>query len=469
MPKRKKGRKVLIFGAMAIVLVGLGLLAVFRKREAVISVQTEKVMRRTIVEIVSANGKIQPVVQVKISPEVSGEIIELPVKEGQCVQKGELIIKINPDFYIAARNQALATYKGSLAGKDNAEATLRKAAAEYKRNLDLFRAKLISDSAFDEVKANYDVAQAQVVSAEDQVEMSRASLTNAAVELSRTTIVSPLTGTITKLDSQVGERVVGTATMAGTEIMTLADLNEMEARVDIGESDVTLIHPGQRARLEVDAFKDRKFMGVVTDIADSANNNNPQVSSSSGNQEATKFEVKIRIKEKEAFRPGMSVTAEIETRGRTNVLAVPFASVTMRQPKNETNKPVVLAAADPPAGAPVGNTNRSVAATNNPAGATNHSASVVATNRLDQKSKEATKPVEVVFIVDHGRAKMVRVKPGIYDDSYYEITDGLKEGEEVISGGFRAISKELEDGKKIRVAPAVPGESLDQNKDNPGP
>src|SRR5215471_12367002 len=308
MATTRKRRKIVVFSLLGLVLAALTVGAVFHKGEAVVTVQTEKVIRRNITEIVSANGKVQPVLQVKISPEVSGEITELPVKEGQCVQKGDLIVKIRPDFYLAARNQSEASYKGALAGKATAEANLRKAEAEYKRNADLYRAKLISDSAFDSVKADYDVAQAQLTSSEHQVEMTRASLTNAEVELAKTTIVSPLTGTISQLQSQVGERVVGTATMAGTEIMTIADLNEMEARVDIGETDVTLIHPGQTVRLEVDAFKDQKFTGTVTEIADSAKNNNLTLaansSSSSGNQGATQFEVKIRIKETEAFRPG---------------------------------------------------------------------------------------------------------------------------------------------------------------------
>src|SRR5262245_10895544 len=325
MGKPKKRRKIIVFSLIGLVLVGMTTAAFLRKREVVITIQTEKVIRRNLTEIVSANGKIQPVLQVKISPEVSGEIIELPVKEGQPVKKGELILKIKPDFYLAQRNQSEASYKSSLAGKATAEANLRKAEAEFKRNEGLYRTKLISESAFDEVKATYDVAKAQLTNSEHQVEMTRASMASAEEALAKTTIVSPLTGTISKLDSRVGERVVGTATMAGTEVMTLADLNEMEARVDIGEMDVVVIQPGQRARLEVDAFKDCKFTGVVTEIANSARNLNPLGGGGGGqNQEATKFEVKIRISEKENFRPGMSVNAEIETRYRTNALTVPY-------------------------------------------------------------------------------------------------------------------------------------------------
>src|SRR6266571_1528277 len=325
MANSKKRRKILIFGLIGAGIAGLTVWAILKKREVVITIQTEKVSRRNLTEIVVANGKIQPVLQVKISPEVSGEIIDLPIKEGQQVKKGDLILKIKPDFYIANRSQSMANYESSRAGKQTAEANLRKAEAEFKRNEDLFRHRLVSDSTFDEVKAAYDVAKAQLTNSIHQVEMARASLDSAEDALAKTTIVSPLTGTISRLNSALGERVVGTATMAGTEVMTIADLNEMEARIDIGEIDVVLIQPGQSARLEVDAFKNRKFKGTVTEIANSSTSVGVGTTGMSGGnqQEATKFNVKIRIKEKAQFRPGMSVTAEIETRSRTNALTVP--------------------------------------------------------------------------------------------------------------------------------------------------
>src|SRR5256885_4705170 len=270
MANSKKRRKTLIFTAIALVLLALTGVAMFKKRDIMVAVQTEKIGRHNLTELVVANGKIQPVVQVKISAEVSGEIIDLPVKEGQLVKKGDLLVKIKPDFYVAQRNQAEAGLKSADAGKATAEANLRKAAAEYKRSADLFQHKLISDYSFDEVKANYDVAQAQLTNAVDQVDMARASLASADESLSKTTISSPLTGTISKLNSQLGERVLGTVQNIGTEIMTVADLNEMEARVDIGEIDVVLITPVQNVRLEVDAFKDRKFTGTVTEVANSS-------------------------------------------------------------------------------------------------------------------------------------------------------------------------------------------------------
>jgi HlyD family secretion protein len=453
MATSKKRRKIIVFSVIGLVLVALSTLAFVRKREPMVTIQTEKVTRRNLVEIVSANGKIQPVLQVKISPEVSGEIIELPVKEGQSVQKGDLIMKIKPDFYLAQRNQAEASYKSSLAGKATAEANLRKAESEFKRAEDLFRNKLISDSAYEEVRASFDVAKAQLANSDHQVDMAKAHLSSAEESLAKTTIVSPLTGTISRLDSRVGERVVGTATMAGTDVMIIADLNEMEARVDIGEMDVVLIQPGQHVRLEVDAFKDRKFNGAVTEIANSSRGSNLGGNTS---QEATKFEVKIRIKEREAFRPGMSVTAEIETRSRTNVLSVPIASVTTRLPKDKSND------------AMAGN-GKASASTNAPAAKTNETSAPAATlvsattpategTNVAKGDKKAPKPIEVVFLCDGEKAKMVPVKLGISDDSYWEITDGLAEGQEVVSGGYRAISRDLEDGKKVKKGPP-PGQN----------
>ena len=456
MANSKRRKKAIRFALIGLVLAGLAVVALTRKREAVITIQTEKVARQSLTEVVVANGKIQPVVQVTISPEVSGEIIELPVKEGQMVQKGDLIVKIKPDYYAASRNQAEASYESSLAGKATAEANLRKAQAEFRRSEELFQSKLISDSAFDEAKAAFDVAVAQVNSAEHQVEMSKASLASAEEQLSKTTIVSPLTGTISRLNSEVGERVLGTVQNIGTEIMTIADLNAMEARVDIGEMDVILIKPGQNARLEVDAFKDRKFTGLVTEIANSAKGSGTGAgaSLSSSSQEATKFEVHIRIKEKEAFRPGMSVTAEIETRSRTNALCVPIATVTTRMPKKPETKGTPPA--DPPGNSRATGENHGaksnivegVPAAGTPGLSTNSAVAV-------RKAKENNKAIEVVFVLDGDHAKMVPVKIGIADDAYWEIIEGIQEGQEVVSGSYRAINRELEDGKIVRKGLAL--------------
>jgi len=246
-------------------------------------------------------------------------------------------VKINPDIYTAMVNQAKANYESSLAAKASAVANLEKAQADYDRNVELFHQKLLSESDFIGFKSARNVARAQLDSADDMVNVAKANVDSAEEQLSRTTIVSPLDGTISKLNSQLGERVLGTVQNAGTIIMIISDLNAMEARVDVGEMDVVGIKPGQKARLEVDAFKDRKFSGTVTDVASSSKDNNLtsaySSSSSSQSQEATKFQVRIRLNDKEDFRPGMSVSADIETDNRTNVLTVPLASVTTRPPK----------------------------------------------------------------------------------------------------------------------------------------
>lgn len=452
MANSKKGRKLIIFTVIALVLVSLTLAAVFRKRDDAINVQTDKVKRRDLTELVVANGKIQPVLQVKISPEVSGEIIELPVKEGQPVKKGDLIMKIKPDFYIAARNQAEASYRSALSSKTVAEANVERAAAEFKRNEDLFKNKLISESVYVDMKTAFDIARAQLLSASHQIEMSKAQLARAEDDLSKTTIVSPLDGTISKLNSQVGERVVGTATMAGTDVMTIADLNEMEARVDIGEMDVVLIKPGQRARLEVDAFKDRKFGGTVTEIANSAKGATTALTTSQST-DATKFEVRIRVSEKEDFRPGMSVNTEIETRYRTNVVTVPIAAVTTRLPKPTTT------GTNSPASAQT-NSNSSTTTNSTVVASVSAGTSGVAGGK---KAKETLKPMEVVFVVETEKVKQSPVKLGVSDADYYEIVEGLSEGQEVVTGNYKAVNKELEDGKKVvKGAAGMKGDEKDK-------
>ncbi|MBI3417055.1 MAG: efflux RND transporter periplasmic adaptor subunit [Verrucomicrobia bacterium] len=429
--KSRFARNVIVISLIVVALAGAGgSYYYYKKRETIPIVQTEKVARRNLTELVVATGKIQPVIQVVINPEVSGEIIALPVKEGQHVEKGDLLLKIKPDNYIAQRNSIEATYKSALAGRSLAQANLHKAELEYARVKQLFETKLVSDSQFLEAQTNLEVAKASFETSSHQADQAKASLARAEDDLAKTTIFSPMIGTVTKLKSQVGERVLGQSMMTGTEIMTVANLNDMEARVDIGEMDVVLIALGQKARLEVDAFHDRKFTGEVYEIANAA-----KTAAMGTQQEATKFEVKIRIKDNEAFRPGMSVTAEVETRYRTNVLTVPIQCVTTRLPKGAEDKSADKKAKEKedetPSNAPPGT----------------------------KKKTESVKPIEIVFLADNGKATMAQVKRGISDDSYVEITEGVTEGQEVVSGGYKAINKELEDGKKMKV---------DNSKKKPG-
>ena len=434
-PRRKGRGKFIIIASIIVALLGAATFWALRKKEPAISVQTEKVSRHTITETVIANGKIYPVLQVHISAEVSGEIIELPVKEGQFVHKGDFLLKINPKTPLAMLNQSKAGYESSRASITTSTASLEKAEADFKRNKELFDHKLISDSDYIGFKVALDIARAQLESAGHSVELAQAAVDSAQDSMDKTTIAAPLDGTITKLNSQLGERVLGTVQNAGTEIMTISDLSQMEARVDIGEMDIVLLQAGQKAKLEVDSFKDKKFAGVVTAVANSSEGLNASssasaLSGSSSGQSATQFQVRIRLTEGDQFRPGMSVSAEIETRTRTNTLAAPIASVTTRvlksKNKTETSK------------------------TNSvPTNAIATSNTETNSSRLDKKSDEKKKPVEVVFVVEGNQVKTVPVKIGISDDNFWEITDGLKEGDEIVTGNYRAISHDLDDGKKI--------------------
>jgi len=416
--KPKARRKLIVFAIIFLALAGLTITALLKKKDLVLTVEVEEVKRRNITEIVLADGRIQPVIQVKISPEVSGEIISLPVREGQKVNKGDLLVQIKPDFYKAAVTRAEASHQQSLAGLKVSQTEQAKAELEFGRYKSMFEDEIISTAQFDEAEAARDIAVSRTIQAGHQVEMANASLASAKEDLAKTTIRSPLTGTVSQLNSELGERVLGTAQNMGTEIMVVADLNEMEARVEIGEVDVVLIKPNQTAKLEVDAFRDRTFTGIVTEIGNSALNRG-----AGSQQQATKFEVRIKINEKEEFRPGMSISADIETRHRTNVLAVPIQCVTRRVPER---KPSDAAA---PSRSKTNQTSTTAAPT---------------------KPKDSD-PIEVVFLAQDGQAKMAAVTRGISDDDYVEITEGLEEGATVITGSYRAIDRDLKDGSLIKT------------------
>ena len=439
-PRRKGRKKLIVFIVLGVAVLGAATYWALRKKDPAVSVQTEKVARHSITETVIANGKIYPVLQVHISAEVSGEIIELSVKEGQFVHKGDLLLKINPKTPLAMLNQAKASYESSRASITTSAANLEKAVADFRRNKELFDNKLMAESDYIGFKVGLDIARAQVESAKHSVELAQGSVDSAQDSFDKTTIMAPLDGTITKLNSQLGERVLGTVQNAGTEIMTISDLSKMEARVDIGEMDIVLVQVGQKAKLEVDSFKDKKFAGVVTDVANSSKDMNASaLSGSSSGQSATQFQVRIRLTEGDEFRPGMSVNATIETRTRTNAIAAPIASVTTRtlkpKPKNEAGASKTNAVPT--------NALASTLGTNSSSGGETNSA------KADKKADEKKKPVEVVFVLEGNHVKTVPVKIGISDDNYWEITDGLKEGDEIVTGGYRAISHDLDDGKKI--------------------
>jgi len=395
-------------------------------RQKPMTVTTEKAQRRNLTEVMTGSGKLQPVMQVKISSEVAGEIIDLPVKEGQQVHKGDLLVRVRPDLYAAALRSQEASLKSSQADLLTAEANARKAEAELKRNEDLFSRQLISGSLIDEIRTGAEVARANAIASTQRIEMARASLKRSQEDLAKTIIFSPIDGTVSKLNSELGERVSGTGMMAGTDIMTVADLTKMEARVEVGEMDVVLIQPGFKARLDVDSFKDRKFDGQVTQVARSA-----KTTAGGSQQESTKFEVRIRMADTGLFLPGMSVTADIETRYRTNVITVPIQAVTTRMPGSTSTEP------DPKK-------------TGSPSEEDKGQIEFLA----GKKARNVIKPIEVVFIQEIDKAKMLPVKRGISDDSHYEILEGVTEGQEIITGNFKAISKELNDGSLVQLEEA---------------
>ena len=400
---KKSKKKAFIFSGLGLLLIVLVVLVVLgSKKDPVITVQTEKVAHRTITQVVTATGKIYPEVQVAITPEVSGEVIDLPVKEGQRVKKGTLLLRIKPDFYTAIRDQAAA-------GLASSRASLSRTEADYKRVKGLFAKGLVSESELEISRSQYEVSKAQN-------EQAEASLKQADENLRKTTIYSPMDGTVSQLTVELGERVLGTSQFQGTTVMTIADLSRMESRVDVGENDVVLISVGDTARVDIDAFPDRKFVGVVYEIANTA-----KTKGLGTQEEVTNFEVKFRILEKDAIlRPGMSMTGKIETETKQNVIAVPIQCVTARTPKEEKGK--------------------EKEETEGPSG--------------KEKPKRESKANEVVFVVENGKAKMVTVKRGIADETHVEIVEGLEEGKEVVSGSFKAISRELEDGSKVKVEKA---------------
>jgi HlyD family secretion protein len=397
----------LILGGLFLILVIALILG--SSRQNVISIQTEKVELHEIVQLVTASGRIQPETEVKISAEVSGEIVELPVREGQQIRRGELVVRIRPDSYIAARNRSRAAYDGAQADLRRAEANLDKAISEYNRMQDLFGKQLVSESELITARTNYSVARAAKDAAEHQIAQAQASLEEANENLQRTNIYSPITGTVTVINSELGERVVGTGLMGGTEIMVISDLTRMEARVDVDENDVVRVSIGDTARVEVDAYPDRVFDGEVTEIAHAA-----RTRGFGTQDEVVNFEVKIRIIDPDVMlRPGMSMIADIETDIRTDVIAVPIQSVTVRADENATQE-----------------TERSA-------------------DRRRGRGRE--QPNEIVFVVDGDKVKSVQVKRGIMGERYVEIVEGLEEGMEVVTGSFRAINRDLEDGSLVKV------------------
>jgi HlyD family secretion protein len=413
--KRKKSKKkIYIFGGLGLlVLILIIVVLVGGSKENIILVQTEKVQKRDITQTVTATGTIDPEFKVVITPEVTGEIIDLPVKEGDRVKKGQLLIKIKGDQYMAQKDRLEASLKSSEANLKMRDAELKRVELEYDRVKELQSKALASDAELETAQTNYLTAKASYEAAEANVLQSKAQLREVMDILYKTTIYSPMDGIVTQLNVEFGERVLGSGYSQGTNIMTVADLNNIEAVVDVDENDVVLVSIGDTANVTVDAFGDRIFHGVVKEIGNSAKQ------TGLGTQEqVVNFSVKVKLIDLDpGLRPGMSCNADIETETVSNVLSVPIQSVTAR-----TDVPVE-----------------------------NDSLKSEEKNDEEIGTFEKKKPKEVVFLAKDGKAKMVVVETGISNDNYLQIKKGLEEGDEVVSGSYRAISRELENGSVIRV------------------
>ena len=449
---KKKTRNIILISAAVLILFSIiAKKAGWIGKEVGFEVNTQKVELKTITETVSASGKIQPEVEVKISPDVSGEIVDLFVKEGQEVKKGEVLCKINPLLYISNKERTEASVNTTKANLANSKARLVQSKAvfvntelTFNRNKKLFDQGAISEAEFENSKSQYESAKAdveaaaQTVSASDfNIKNAVASLEEANNNLDRTIIRSPVDGKVSKLNVEKGERVVGTSQMAGTELLRIANLNEMEVVVDVNENDIVKIHLNDTTLIEVDAYLGQKFKGIVTSIANSANTNGTSA------DQITNFEVKIRIlrdsyshllnnkqDNNSPFRPGMTATVDIQTKTIKNVLAVPIEAVTLRTDTTSENK-----------------TNKK-------------NKKEVDEEEKDKNNKEEA--IELVFVFDNGKSLIKPVKTGIQDNNFIQLLSGISKGDEVIVGPYKTVSKLLKNRSQVKV---VQEEELNKEKD----
>ncbi len=402
--------------ALLLILKKTGTIGSDKKR---IEVELATVSESTIIETVSATGKIQPEIQVKISSEVSGEIISLPVKEGQVVKKGDLLVKINPDLYTSGLNRSQSNLSGTKAGLSQADASFKEAKSNYDRNKTLFDKGIISRSDWDKAIASFEVAKASKQSAYYNVQSASATVSEARDNLGRTTIYAPADGTISGLTVELGERVLGTQQMTGTDIMRVANLNNMEVEVDVNENDIVKISIGDSTKVQVDAYLKKEFKGVVTSISNAAN-------AGLTADQVTNFKVKVRIlKESYAdlqvgkpssyspFRPGMTATVDIMTKRKSLVIGVPISAVVV---KSDTTAVKITDIKD---------------------------------EEEEKLKPKSDKKFECVFVKVGDKAKIRIIKTGIQDDTNIEVTEGLKKGDVVIVGPYTTVTKDLQSGDKV--------------------
>ena len=429
--KRPNKKLLLLIGGAALVIITLVSMVAARKRDKGTPVTTDKAFRKTITQLVTATGKIQPEVEVKIAPEVSGEIISIPVKEGQVVRRGDLLLKIKPDSYQAQVEAQEAALRSAQSASVQNRAQLAKAENDYNRAQHLFTAHLLSEADRNAAQTNYDIAKAALQTSLFDVQRSEGALRQIRDALSKTIIYSPADGTISTLPARAGERVVGTSQFAGTEVMRIADLNNMEAVVNVNENDVVNVKPGDTARITVDAYPDRPITGIVREIASTATTKN-----AGSQEEVTNFEVKIRIADRSIpLRPGMSATADIETATVQNAVVVPIQSVTVRNTQGNLSPE-----------------ERDKAAAQQTSQEAGNKADVTNQAMEKKKARELREELQrVVFIKNGDKVRQQKVDTGIADNTYIEIKSGVKAGDEVVSGSYTAISRKLKDGAKVTI------------------
>lgn len=428
-------------GILIVLLVVLSKTGAFGKAEG-IKVTAEKVQKRTIIEVVNASGKIYPEVEVKVSPDISGEITELTVQEGDSVKKGQILARIYADIYNIQRNQANSGVEQSQANVANSQAALlalnaqmEQAQRTYDMQKQLFDDKVISRNEFNiaeanlkSSKANYNAALEGIRGVKASVKSAQSNLQKANKDLSRTVVISPMDGVVSLLNVKKGERVVGSNLMSGTEILRIADMAKIEIRVDVGENDVPKVKLGDSAIVEVDAYSNKKFKGIVTQIASSNNGASSQNALANTSNDVTQYKVYIRLlpesykdllgKGSFPFRPGMSANADIQTKTHNNVLSIPINAVTTRD--------------------------------------VNDSTKTEKKNEDETNTKTTAQLLDdlevVVFVLDKDdKVKKMKVKTDIQDINNIEITEGLKEGDMVITGPYEEVSKTLKEGKKVKV------------------
>lgn len=413
MKKNKALFILIVVTVIALAFAVIGKKAGWFGKELTYKVAVEKAKYRTIIETVSANGKIQPEIEVKLAPDVSGEIVELNVKEGDYVHEGDLLVRIKPDVYISARDQAAAAVHSAKARLAQAEAKFIQAKQNFERNKKLYAQKTISDADFETAQSSYLMSKAEVDGAQFSLKSAEASLKEAEENLRKTNIYAPMSGTVSKLNVEKGERVVGTSMMAGTEMMRIADLSTMEALVEVNENDIIRVRKSDTALVEIDAYLGDKFKGIVTEIANSASTTGVSI------DQVTSFNVKIRLlrdsyqhlitkNNPHPFRPGMSATVDIQTDQKEHALSVPIQAVTTRT-------------------------------------------DTLSSGYEDAILTEEEKTKEVVFAVQGEYALMHNVKTGIQDDNFIEIKSGITDQDKVVVAPYSVIAKKLQDSTRVEV------------------